>query len=127
MSPARFLAAVAAAAVAAGLVGPRALGGPAFVDELSIVNGSEYDVHVEVSDAGRRGWMSVTTATRQSTTSARAVVDQGPTWVFRFGTQGRRSGEIRIASADLRQAGWAVQVPDAVIEGFRRQGAPPSP
>lgn len=127
MSPARFLAWVAGAVVAAGLLGPRVLGGPAFVDELSFVNGSEYDVHVEVSDGGRQGWMSVTTATKQSTTSARAVIDQGPTWVFRFATQGRRSGEIRITSADLRQAGWAVQVPDAVIEGFRREGAPPSP
>ena len=127
MTAPRFLAAVAVCAVAVGLLGPRLLGGPAFVDEVSIVNPSEYDVHVEVSGGGEEGWMSITTATKRSTTAAQAVIDQGATWVFRFSTQGRAGGEVRISRADLRRDGWTVRVPDTVVDGFRRQGVPASP
>ena len=127
MTGTRFLAAAAVCAAGVGLFGPRLLGGPAFVDEISIVNPSEYDVHVEVSGGGEEGWMSVTTATQRSTAAAQAVIDQGATWVFRFSTQGRPGGEVRISRADLRREAWAVRVPDAVVDSFRSRGVPASP
>ena len=127
MTAPRFLAAVAVCAAAVGLLGPRLLGGPVFVDEVSIVNPSEYDVHVEVSGAGEEGWMSITTATKRSTTAAQAVIDQGATWVFRFSTQGRGGGEVRISRPDLRRDAWGVRVPDTVMDAFRGRGVPASP
>ncbi len=71
--------------------------------------------------------MSLATADREATTDAVDVIDQGPRWVFRFTAEGRDGGELRIARAALKQAGWTVDVPEGVIERLRQQGAPLSP
>ena len=117
----------AALLVAVALLGPRLVRGPAFVERVSVVNPSPYDIHVEVSGDGRTGWMSLTTVGRASTGAALDVVDQGAVWRFRFEAQGRRGGELQVSRADLRQAGWSIEVPEAVVTRLRDAGAPPSP
>lgn len=125
----RFLlvAAIILATGAAAFGGPLLLRGPTFIAKVSLVNPSEYDIHVEVSGDEGTSWMSLTTANQRATTDQVDVIDQGPSWVFRFSAQGRDGGELRIARAALKQGGWTVDVPEAVIERLRQQGAPPSP
>lgn len=122
-----LIAVIVCATAAAASGGPLLLRGPTFVDKLSIVNPSEYDIHVEASGNERQGWTSVTTADRDSTTDALDVIDQGALWVFRFSAQGRQGGELRITRTDLDQAGWSIQIPGSVIERVRQLGASPSP
>lgn len=122
-----LVAAIILAAGAAAFGAPLLLRGPTFVAKISIVNPSEYDIQVEVSGDEGKSSMILTTAGQKATTAAVDVVDQGPSWVFRFSAQGRDGGELRITRAVLKQAGWTVGVPEAVIERLRQQGAPPSP
>ena len=112
------------AVAACGVAVPR---GPRFVDEISVVNRSEFDIRVEVSGDGVKGWMNLVTADRSSTTAASDILDQGAVWLFRFGAQGRDGGDLRIPRADLEQAGWVLEIPEDVIERLRRAGAPPTP
>jgi len=119
-------AGVVAAALALGL-GPLLLRGPQFVERVSVVNPSPYDIHVEVTGQDRGGWLSVTTADHGATGVGREVVDQGPVWIFRFLAQGRDGGELRISRRDLAQAGWSFEVPAAAIDRIRDAGAPPTP
>lgn len=121
-----FTAVLVAALVALG-VGSIVLRGPAFVDEVSITNSSEYDIGVQVGGADRDGWMAVTTASSRSTTTTRDVIDQGEVWVFRFRAQGREGGEVRVTRRELELADWTLEVPDDVIQHLRDLGAPPSP
>lgn len=107
--------------------GPSLLGTPKVVAEVSVVNRSDFDVHVDVTDEGRDGWVSLTTANKASTTVAEDVVDQGDVWVFRFQAQGREGGELPLGRDDLDRSGWTVEVPAAVIEQLRRLGTPPTP
>lgn len=122
----RFAAAAAAVGVAAGL-GPVLLRGPAFVERVSFVNRGPYDIHVEVSGGERSGWMIVTTADKESTSFGFEIIDQGDIWVFRFRAQGREGGELRTSRAELQQAGWTVEIPEAVTARLRDAGAPPTP
>ena len=107
--------------------GPHLLRGPTYVDRVSVVNRSEYDVHVDVRGGDGGGWMSLTTADGGATTAAQDVIDQGASWVFRFRSQGRQGGELRLGRTDLVQAGWTIEMPEAVLERLRQQGAPPTP
>ena len=122
-----LLAIVVGAMVAVAVAGPILLRGPTFIDEVKIVNPSDYDVHVEVSGGNGEGWLSVTTADRKATTVAVDVVDQGAVWVFRFSAQGRLGGELRTTRTELEQAGWSIEVPDSFSARLREQGAVPSP
>lgn len=119
-------AAVLSAGLAVGL-GSALLGGPAFVERVSVVNDSPYDIHVEVTGEERAGWLSVTTADHGATGLGLEVIDQGPIWIFRFTAQGRGGGELRVLRGDLQQAGWTIEVPDAVIDRLRQAGATPTP
>ena len=120
-------AAAGVAAIVALAFGPRLLAGPAFVDQISIANRSEYDIHVEVTGADRDGWMSVRTARRRSTSTADDVIDQGAIWIFRFRAQGREGGELQKTRAELQASGWSIDVPDTVVVHLRQLGAPPTP
>ncbi|CAN5237186.1 hypothetical protein BH18ACT4_BH18ACT4_16110 [soil metagenome] len=121
------LAAVVVATIVAYLIGPLLPGGPDLVGSVAVVNASEYDIQVQVSDDDRGGWMSLTTAESESTSVTSHVIDQGDAWVFRFSAQGRDGGELRMTRADLDQADWSVEIPDAVVDHLRQQGAPPTP
>lgn len=122
------LIAVLAATAATLVGGSLLLRGPTVVEEVSVANPSEFDVHVEVSRGeGPDGWISITTVDSRSTGVARDVIDQGEQWVFRFSTQGRAGGESRVARAELRQAQWSLEVPVEVVDRLRRSGAPATP
>lgn len=121
-----FAAALVAAGMVAGL-GPVLLRGPSFVERISFVNRGPYDIQVEVSDDDEGRWMSVTTADAASTSVGLDVIDQGAIWVLRFRAQSRDAGQLRITRAELQQAGWTVEVPQAVTDSLREAGAPPTP
>lgn len=116
---------VAASAVVAlgGAAVPR---GQRFVDRVSIVNASEYDIRVEVSGDGK-AWMNLMTADRSSTTAVSDILDQGDVWLFRFAAQGRAGGDLGVPRSDLEQSGWVLEIPPEVAERLRRLGAPPTP
>ena len=120
------LAALVISGAVAVLVSPL-LNGPAFVDEVSVVNPSEYDIGVQVAGGERDGWMNLGTAAKRSTKATAEVIDQEGIWVFRFAAQGRQGGEFRVTRGDLQKAGWSIEVPAEVIGHLRQLGAGPSP
>lgn len=119
-------AAVVLAGALALAVGPPLLRGPSSVEQVSIVNRSEYTVTVDVRGDGG-GWMSLNTIGEESTKTTADVLDQGDVWTFRFRAQGHHAGEVAVTRADLADAGWSLAVPDHVVAHLRRVGAPPSP
>jgi hypothetical protein len=100
---------------------------PPTVKQVEFVNDSEYDLSIEVAGAAHDGWMGVVTAKAHATTTASEVSDQGPTWTFRFATQGLRGGELQLSRRDLERAQWRVEIPDRIAQKFRDAGARPSP
>lgn len=73
-------------------------GPPPTIPEIRIVNGTAYDLDVEVSDDDRQGWLPVGILEAGSTELSQDVIDQRDVWVFRF-TLGRPRGRA------LRHAG----------------------
>ena len=91
---------------------------PATVRRVSIENTSEYNIGIEVRGAGG-GWTDLASAGGQSTTERHEVVDRGDVWIFRFTSQGRQAGELRISRADLQAARWTIQIPDATVQELK--------
>jgi hypothetical protein len=116
---------VAAAAIAAG-VALAFLRPPATVDAISVTNATDYDIAIDVRGA-EGGWMPLSTAHRNSTTSAVEVIDQGDTWTFRLRAQGRPAGELHLQRDDLEAAGWAVEIPASTEQTLAEAGAQPPP
>jgi hypothetical protein len=100
---------------------------PNYINTISFENPSAYDLNIDVSDAGRTGWMAVTTARRNRTTVAQDVYDIGNNWVFRFTAQGQEAGEVRVTRADLAGDGWHVRIPEGIGAQLRAKGAPEPP
>ena len=63
----------------------------------------------------------------QSTTERHEVIDRGDLWIFRFSSQGRQAGELRISRADLQAARWTIQIPDATVQELKDTGTPLPP
>ena len=99
---------------------------PATVRRVSIENTSEYNIGIEVHGASG-GWTDLASAGGQSTTERHEVVDHGDVWIFRFTSQGRQAGELRISRADLRAAGWTIQIPAATVHELMDTGTPLPP
>jgi hypothetical protein len=100
---------------------------PNYIESIAFENPNVYDLKIEVSDAGRTGWMAVTTARRKSTTVAQDVYDIGDEWVFRFTAQGQEGGEVRVTRSDLAGAGWHLRVPEQVGVHLHANSAPEPP
>ena len=115
------LAALVATAFALALLQP-----PATVRRVSIENTSEYNIGIEVRGAGD-GWTHLASAGKQSTTDRHEVVDRGDVWIFRFTSQGRQAGELRISRADLQAANWTIQLPDGAVHELKDAGTPLPP
>jgi hypothetical protein len=99
--------------------------GPASrIDEITILNGTDYDLDVEVSGEHRQGWLPVAIVEAGSTDVSEEVIDQGHVWVFRFRHWGDPVGELSLNRAELEESGWRVEVPEAVSERLRELGRP---
>jgi hypothetical protein len=97
-----------------------------FVDRLTVINGTPFDIDVQLSDADKNGWRPLGQATHESSTVTQAVRDAGPTWVFRFHREGRTVGELSIDREELRRARWRVEVPSSVAIRMRNLGFEPA-
>lgn len=92
---------------------------PRYVDRVTIVNGTEFDLGVEVTGPDRTGWLPLALVPAGSETVVEEVADQGAMWVFRFRHWGDPVGELSIARAELERDGWRVAVPEDVGERLR--------
>lgn len=100
---------------------------PTFVDRLTFVNPTEYDLDVEVTDSERKGWLAVGTARKNQATTMEDTIDQGEVWIFRFAAQGQDGGELRMSRSQLERDSWTVQIPAQISATLRAQGAPATP
>lgn len=97
------------------------------VERVVLVNGTDYDVVVQVKAEGRNGWLPLGLARHGAETLFEEVIDQGDTWVFHFSYGGREAGEVLVGRAELARAGWKVEVPQEAAERLRAQGLVPPP
>lgn len=93
--------------------------GPDFVDRVSVVNRTGYDLDVDVSGASRDGWLPLSVSTAGTTDATRDVIDMHDTWVFRFSHEGVAAGELEVSRDQLATNGWKVQVPARVAQQLR--------
>jgi hypothetical protein len=98
-----------------------------FVDELSIVNETEYSADVEVTDEDRGGWLALKPVEPNSTTVVEDVIDQGEVWIFRFDYLGKYRVEVEVSGRELAQSDWSIEVPQSFEHGLREMGVPPPP
>jgi hypothetical protein len=97
---------------------------PPRIDEMTIVNGTAYDLDVEVSGEDRQGWLPVAIVEAGSTDVSEEVIDQGDEWVFRFRHWGDTVGDLSLNRSELEASGWRVEVPEAVSERLLELGRP---
>jgi hypothetical protein len=122
-----WLALAVGVLIIAVLVVRPALGGPSFVQRLTIANPSEFDMTVAVSPAGRQERLALGTVSHRTSLDLQDVIDQGSQWAFHFSAGGRDGGEVRVSRAQLSGNGWRLQIPDSVATHLRAGGAVPPP
>jgi hypothetical protein len=117
------LAVVAALVAFAVLVA--ALRGPAFVERVTVVNESPFDLHVATwGEDG--GVLRLGTVPRGRSIDYRAVLDQGRSWSFSFTAGGEEGGTVEVARSTLERGDWRLTVPAAVTERLEQAGLPAS-
>lgn len=116
------LAAALVVAFVAGLSG-----GPATIARITFENPTDYALGIEVRPASDTSWTSAGSVAQRATAVVEEVVDQGAAWVFRFDSQGRSGGELRLSRSELEASGWRVTVPVDVGRHLADSGAPPTP
>ena len=119
----RFLAAVGTCLLLEGA----ACSGVSFVDEVTIVNDTEYSAHVDVTGKARDGWLGLTVVGPQSTTTVEEVIDQGEVWIFRFDYVGKYEEDVEISRRELEGRGWTIEVPQSFGQQLRDLDVPPPP
>ncbi|MDQ3985511.1 MAG: hypothetical protein M3280_03330 [Actinomycetota bacterium] len=97
-----------------------------FVDEVTIVNDTEYPADVEVTGRARDRWLGLTVVTQRSTATVDGVIDQGEMWIFRFHYTGRYE-ELEISRNELERNDWTIEVPQSFEQRLRDLGVPPPP
>lgn len=127
--PGAFAAVVLAAAVTvAGLVlVMQSTGLPEYVDELTVENGTDFHLQIDVSGGEGESVLRVGTVEAESTKTFPRVIDQGEVWLFRFHGQGRLGGELGVDRSQLEKDGWRLVVPESVADELKAQGALPPP
>ena len=116
---------VAAAVVLTSVVGMSA--GPSTVPRLTFENPTVYALDIDVSPGTGTGWVSAGSVRQQSTADVNEVVDQGDVWLFRFQSQGRSGGELRMSRTELEASAWRIAIPGDVGTRLAEAGAPPTP
>jgi hypothetical protein len=102
------------------------LRGPAFVDQVRIVNPTGFDVDVDVSGTDGR-LLELRYVSVGETAVVRDVIDQEDVWTFHFSYGGTDAGTLRLDRARLVQDDWTVEIPDEVGDRLDAAGHEPSP
>jgi hypothetical protein len=119
----RFVAAVGALL----LLGGASCSDVSFIDEVTIVNDTEYSANVEVGGKTRDGWVGLTVVAPQSTTTVAEVIDQGEVWIFRFDYFGKYEEEVEISRRELDGRDWNIEVPQNFEQRLRDLDVSPPP
>jgi hypothetical protein len=119
----RFVAVVGACV----LLGGAACSDASFVDEVTIVNDTEYPANVAVTGKTRDGWLGLTLVRPESTKTIEAIVDQGEVWIFRFDYAGEHEEEVEISRSELERNDWTIEAPQSFEQRLRDLGVPPPP
>jgi hypothetical protein len=90
-----------------------------FIDEVTIVNDTEYPAHVDVADGTGNAWMGLTSVDPESTMTVEEVIDQGEMWVFRFDYVGKYQEEVEVSRRELEQNDWTIDVPSSFEQRLR--------
>ncbi len=93
---------------------------PRFVARVEIANRTAYPAGVKVRGS-TGGWLNLTTVRAGATEEVREVLDQGPSWTFRFGYSDV-AVEVTVDREALADANWRVEVPEELEERLRDQG-----
>jgi hypothetical protein len=120
------VAAAALVAVVALVVVVAAMRGPGFVDEMTVVNESPYDVHVEVRRPGGPV-LGLGTVPRDRDMRFTSVLDQGDTWSFAFSSGGEDGGAIEVPRSSLERDGWRLTIPATTTSRLEGAGLPSAP
>jgi hypothetical protein len=99
---------------------------PSFVNRLTIVNPTPYQIDVETTGIGRSVSITVGSVPREQTKTFEDVLDQGEEWIFRFASAHHTGGEVRMTREDLVRGEWRVTIPSVVAERLAAAGASPS-
>jgi hypothetical protein len=118
----RFLATVGACVFVAS-----ACSDVSFVDEVMIVNDTEYSANVEVTGKSRDGWLELTVVGPESTRTVGGVIDQGEVWIFRFDFVGKHQEDVEISRRELERNEWTIEVPLSFEQRLRELGLSPPP
>lgn len=119
---------IAVVIVAAALMSlGRLFAEPPFINRITFVNPTPYDLAIEVSGTNGDSWTPLSFAARQTATVVEEIHDQGDTLTFRFAAQGQRGGELSLTREQLGKDGWRVQIPAEVGHRLARQGTPTPP
>jgi hypothetical protein len=102
------------------------LGRPPTVDQITIVNSTNYDLDVDVTGREREGWLPVAIVKPRSENIVQEVIDQGEVWIFRFMQRGDVVGDLSLTRVELERSGWRVEVPEQVEERLQQLGRPPA-
>jgi len=108
-----------------GLVLSWLLRDPAFVDQVTIVDPTVFDVDVDVSGTDGR-LLDLKYVSAGETAVVREVIDQGDVWMFHFSYGGTDAGALRVERATLAQDDWTVEIPQEVEDRLEAAGHEPS-
>ena len=117
-------AGVLALLVLVALVG--AMRPPAFVDQVTVVNESPFDVHVEVRGPGGPV-LGLGTIPRDREVRFASVLDQGSTWSFAFSSGGEDGGTVEVPRSSLERDGWRLTIPATTTSRLERAGLVEAP
>lgn len=119
------LAVLAAVAATFGL--DAAIGIPAHVDRLTVVNETDYDLRVTAGRPGADSVVVLGSVGKRATAELIDLLDRGDVWVLHFRGQGVDAGSVEVDRDDLVAGDWTYTVPDAVPRRLEAAGAPASP
>jgi hypothetical protein len=120
VAAAALLAALALVALAA------VMRGPGFVDEVTVVNESPFDVHVDVRSPDGPV-LGLGTVPREREIRFTSVLDQGDTWSFTFASAGLDGGTVEVPRNSLERDGWRLTIPATTTSRLDQAGLSPAP
>jgi len=92
-----------------------------FVDEVKIVNQTEYP-HVGVTDQNRVGWLGLTVVDAHSTGAVAETINQGEVWIFRFDYVGKHHELVEVSRGEFERNDWTIEDPATFEQQLRAQG-----